>query len=156
MRYSRPALTLAALACAAALGLAACGGDDETSTAAETTGSTSAVASEPDLDRYCELVTELDQRSAEIFSALSPTGEVPTDEELAAAQQQVFDENADLIDELSRAAPEEIAEDFELTLDSARERAAAGDAGQPSKEVAEAGVRLRDFRRDNCPGPGSS
>ncbi|MET0127113.1 MAG: hypothetical protein ABW249_00870 [Solirubrobacterales bacterium] len=114
------------------------------------------MASEPDLDRYCELVAELDQRSAEIFSALSPTGEVPTDEELAAAQQQVFDENADLIDELSRAAPEEIADDFELTLDSARERAAAGDAGQPSKEVAEAGVRLRDFRRDNCPGPGSS
>jgi hypothetical protein len=52
--------------------------------------------------------------------------------------------------------PEEIAADFELTLESARERAAAGDATEPPTEVAEAGVRLQEFRRENCPKPGDA
>ncbi len=126
---------------------------DEASTEAETTA---AIASEPDLDRYCELVTQLDEASNEVFGELSADGTVPSNEELAAAQQQVLEENAALIDELSRVAPEEIAEDFELTLESARERAAAGDADEPPADVAKAGVRLQEFRRENCPMPGGA
>ena len=153
MRRSRLANTLVALACAAALGLVACGGDDDGGTGEQTaTTETLAVATEPDLERYCELVTELDRRSAEVFNELGAEG-VPTDAELGAAQQQVLDENAELIDELARVTPEEIADDFELTLESARERAAAGDAASPPREVADAGERLQKFRRENCPQP---
>jgi hypothetical protein len=140
----RLATILAALGCAAALALGACGGDDETTTAAETP------AAQPDLERYCELVTELDRRSNEIFNELSAAG-VPTEEELAAAQLQVLEENAALIDELSSVVPDEIREDFELSVESARERAEAGDASEPPRPVAQAGVRLQEFRDQNCP-----
>jgi hypothetical protein len=159
MRNSRLGQNIAVAACATALALAlaACGGDDETSTSAdETTATTAEVASAPDLDRYCELLTELDAASAEIYNALGADGSVPTDEELAAAQQQVFDENADLIDELATVTPTEIADDFELSLNSARERAGDATIVEPSKEEAEAGVRLQDFARENCPKPPDS
>ncbi len=152
MRRSRLANTLVALACVAALGLVACGGDDDGTGEETATTETLAVATEPDLERYCELVTELDARSAEVFNELGAEG-VPTDAELAAAQQQVLDENAELIDELARVTPEEIADDFELTLESARERAAAGDAASPPRDVADAGERLQKFRSENCPQP---
>jgi hypothetical protein len=140
---------LALLIAAAVLALGACGGGDESTTAAAETVTT---ASEPDLDRYCELIAELDQRSADVFNELGAGG-VPTNEELAAAQLQVLDDNAELIDEAIAVVPDEIQEDFQLSLDSARERAESGDASQPPKDVADAVVRLQDFRRDNCPKP---
>lgn len=138
----------AVLFAAAALALGACGGDEATSS---TTG-TAEVASHPDLDRYCELVTELDQNSADVFNALGASG-VPTNEQLAAAQLQVLEDNADLIDELTAAAPAEIRDDFDLSLESARKRAEEADASEPPTDVAEANVRLLKFRRENCPKP---
>jgi hypothetical protein len=139
---------LVALLCAAAaLALGACGGDESTSTAT--------VASHPDVDRFCELVNTLDENSAAIFDALSADG-IPTDQQLAAAQLQVLEENADLIDQLTAVTPTEIRDDFELSLDSARQRAEAGDSSQPPKDVAQANVRLLKFRRQNCPKPNAS
>ena len=139
--HSRLIPSLAALAAVAAL--AGCGGDDTTST--EET-----VAAKPDLQRYCELVGELDARSAAIFSELEEAG-VPTAEQLAAAQLRVLEENEELIAELAVVVPDEIRDDFELSVESARERAEAADASQPPQEVADAGIRLLQFRRDNCP-----
>ncbi len=145
-------LSLVALLCAAALAAAACGGDDETTGASTDTATT---ASEPDLERYCELVAELDRKSAAIFDALGAEA-VPTEEELAAAQLQVLIENAELIEELASVVPTEIREDFDLSLESARERAEAGDATEPPQEVTEAGLRLQEYRRENCPKAGAS
>jgi hypothetical protein len=146
MSNSTVKLPLMALLCAlAAVALSACGGGGETS-------SSTTVASHPDVDRFCELVNQLDENSAAIFDALSADG-IPTDEQLAAAQLQVLNENADLIDELTAVTPAEIRDDFELSLESARQRAEAGDSSQPSKEVAQANVRLLKFRRQNCPKP---
>ena len=134
------ALTVALIA---VLALAGCGGDDTTSTDAT-------VAAHPDLERYCELVGKLDRRSAAIFQEIEQEG-IPTAEELAAAQLRVLEENEELIAELTVVVPDEIREDVDLSVESARQRAEAADASQPPKEVAEAGIRLLQFRRDNCP-----
>ncbi len=143
MRSIRGMPILVAVLAAATLVLAACGGDDETGTTA---------ASRPDLERYCEVVAELDRSSAAIFNEIEQGG-VPSNEELAAAQLRVLEENEDLIAELEAVAPDEIRADVELSIESARDRAEAGDASQPPKEVADAGIRLQEFRRDNCPRP---
>jgi hypothetical protein len=65
----------------------------------------------------------------------------------------VFEENAELIDELATVTPEEIADDFELSLNGARERADDATLTEPSKEEADAGIRLQEFARENCPQP---
>jgi hypothetical protein len=143
-RQSRRGSSLIAALAVAALTIAGCG-DDES--ADETT-----VAAQPDLERYCELVAELDRNSAAIFTetAEEAEGGIPSNEELAAAQLRVLEENEDLIAEAGVVVPDEIRDDFELSVESARERAEAGDASQPPKEVADAGIRLQEFRRDNC------
>ena len=127
----------------AVIALVGCGGGEDTST-------DESVAAEPDLERYCELVGEFDARSAAVFSELEEAG-VPTAEDLAAAQLRILEENEALIAEMTIVVPDEIREDFELSVESARERAEAADASQPPKEVADAGVRLVEFRRENCP-----
>ena len=137
----RPATGLVAVL--AALAIAGCGGGDDT------TGSDATVAAQPDLERYCELVTELDRNSTAIFREIEAEG-IPTEEQLAAAQVRVLDENADLIAEMEAVAPAEIRADVELSIESARQRAETADATQPSKAVADAGVRLLKFRRANC------
>ena len=142
----RPAIRLGALV--AVLAMAGCGGGDDT------TGSDTTVAAQPDVERYCELVTELDARANEIFREMEAEG-IPSDEELAAAQLRVLNENEDLIAELEAVAPAEIREDVVLSIESSRERAEAADASQPSKQVADAGIRLQEFRRDNCAPPQS-
>jgi hypothetical protein len=149
MKVPRRRHQLAALLCvAAALALAACGGDDTTTASAG--GSTT--AANPDLSRWCELVTELDAKSAAIFNELGKDG-VPSNDELAAAQLQVLTENADLITELQSVAPTEIKDDFDISLASARQRAEAADPSEPPKSVADANLRLQQFRTKNCPKP---
>jgi hypothetical protein len=150
MKVPRRRHQLAALLCvAAAFGLAACGGGSDTTTASAGDSST---ASNPDLSRWCELVTELDAKSAAVFNELGKDG-VPSNDELAAAQLQVLTDNADLITELQTVAPTEIRDDFQVSLDSARQRAEAGDPSQPPKSVADANLRLQQFRMKNCPKP---
>ena len=144
--HSRLGASLIAALAVAAFALAACGGGDETGT-----GDTTA-ARAPDLERYCELIAELDRNSAAIFDETAEESEdgIPSTEELAAAQLRVLEENEDLIAEAGVVVPDEIRDDFELSVESARERAEAGDASQPPKEVADASIRLQEFRRDNC------
>jgi hypothetical protein len=141
MRGTRPRQLLPALLCAAALGLAACGGDDSSST--------STTASHPDAARYCELVGKLDRASTEVFNQLDSTS--PSKEDLVAAQLQILNENADLISQIEAVVPDEIKDDFQLSEQSARQRAEAGDPSAPPDDVVQANLRLRQFRTDNCP-----
>ena len=141
MTATRPRHLLAALLCAAALGLAACGGSDDSST--------STIASQPDVSRYCELVGELDQASTEVFNQLDSTS--PSRQDLVAAQLQILKQNADLISQIEAVVPDEIKDDFQLSEQSARERAEAGDPSAPPQDVVQANLRLRQFRTDNCP-----
>ena len=141
MRGTRPRQLLPALLCAATLGLAACGGDDSSST--------STTASHPDVARYCELVGKLDRASTEVFNQLDSTG--PSKEDLVAAQLQILNQNADLISQIEAVVPDEIKDDFELSEQSARQRAEAGDPSAPPPDVVQANLRLRQFRTDNCP-----
>ena len=141
MTATRPRHLLAALLCAAALGLAACGGSDDSST--------STTASQPDVSRYCELVGELDQASTEVFNQLDSTS--PSRQDLVAAQLQILKQNADLISQIEAVVPDEIKDDFQLSEQSARERAEAGDPSAPPQDVVQANLRLRQFRTDNCP-----
>jgi hypothetical protein len=129
----------------AALAIAACGGDDSSTSEDSTTGS------QPNVERYCQLVAQLDQISTDLFSKLDDTS--PTKAELAAAQLQILNENADLISQIEAAVPDEIRDDFILSERSARERAEAGDASVPPKDVVAANLRLRKFRVQNCPQP---
>jgi hypothetical protein len=141
MRRSRllHARAAAALLCTAvAVGVAACGDDDDSTTAA------------PDLDRYCELVVELDTASSAIFGELGQDAQL-SEAEIAEAQQQVLDENADLIEELERVAPAEIRDDVELSIESTRARAEEDDTDIPEQEVVDANLRLQEFRRQECP-----
>jgi hypothetical protein len=141
MRGKRRKQLLAATLCAAALGLAACGGDDSSST--------STTASEPDVGRYCELVAKLDRISSDVFNNLDATS--PTKADLAAAQLQILNQNADLIAELESVVPDEIRADFQLSEQSARQRAEAANPSAPPPDVVQANLRLRQFRTDNCP-----
>ena len=141
MTAARPKHIVAALLCAAALGLAACGGSDDSST--------STTASQPDVSRYCELVGELDQASTEVFNQLDSTS--PSRQDLVAAQLQILKQNADLISQIEAVVPDEIKDDFQLSEQSARERAEAGDPSAPPQDVVQANLRLRQFRTDNCP-----
>ena len=108
-------------------------------------------ARSPTRQRYCELVAKLDQISSDLFSKLDDTS--PSKAELAAAQLQILNDNADLITQIEAAVPDEIRDDFILSEQSARERAEAGDATVPPKDVVAANLRLRKFRVQNCPQP---
>ena len=134
--HTRAAATL--LCATVAVGLAACG-DGEDSTAAA-----------PDLDRYCELVVELDAASAAIFGEFEQDQEL-SEADIAEAQQRVLDENDDLIEELERVAPNEIRDDVELSIESTRARAEQEDTDIPEQDVVDANLRLQEFRRQECP-----
>ena len=143
--------TLAGALCAvAALAIAACGGDDESSTSTD-----AATGSQPNTQRYCELVAKLDQISSDLFSKLDDTS--PSKADLAAAQLQILNENADLITQIEAAVPDEIRDDFILSEQSRprargggrRHRAAEGRGGGepapaqvPGAELPAAGRRL--------------
>ncbi len=68
-----------------------------------------------------------------------------------AAQLQILKHNADLISQIEAVVPDEIKDDFQLSEQSARERAEAGDPSAPPQDVVQANLRLRQFRTDNCP-----
>jgi hypothetical protein len=127
------------LSAALAIGVVACGDDDDASTAAA-----------PDLDRYCELVDELDAASAAIFGEFEGDAQL-SEADIAEAQQRFFDENEDQIEELERVAPNEIRDDVELSIESTRARAEEEDTDIPEQDVVDANLRLQEFRRNECP-----
>ena len=135
--------TLAGALCAvAALAIVACGGDDEASTSARTRRP----ASQPTASATASWSRNSTRLQRPVQQARRHA--CPTKAELAAAQLQILNENADLIAEIEPGLPDEIRDDFILSEQSARERAEAGDASVPPKEVADANLRLRKFRAE--------
>ena len=102
-----------------------------------------------DVERYCQLVDELDQAGTEFFAALEENESAP-DEDFANAEQQFLEENADDIEELREAAPVEIADDIDVLLAAQAQRAAGGDQEESSEEAAAAEERVLNFADANC------
>jgi hypothetical protein len=128
-----------------AVALSACGGGGDDS-------STSTTALKPDVDRYCQLLTELSDNTNKAYDDLQASlpDTTPTADQLAATQRQINEDNADLINELRQVAPTSIQDDFNLSADSAIQRANAGDAGKPPQDVIDASERLAKFAKQNC------
>lgn len=102
-----------------------------------------------DVERYCELVDELDQAGSEFFAALEED-ESATDEDYADAEQQFIDDHADDFEELRDVAPAEIADDIDVLLTAQEQRAAGGDQEEASEEAAAAEERVVSFEDANC------
>lgn len=95
-------------------------------------------------------MVELDAASSAVFGELEQDQDL-SDADIAEAQQQVLDENADLIEELERVAPNEIRDAVELSIESTRTRAEQEDTEIPEQDVVDANLRLQEFRRQECP-----
>jgi hypothetical protein len=135
-----------ALGTALALALTACG-DDEAPTTRSSAESASTSAEGGDVDRYCELVAELNALGEQIFAGL-PEEAAP--EEVMLREQELVEQGAAQLDELERVAPDEIADDVPVVLDDLRARAATGE--QPDAEAASAAEeRVRAFDEEHCP-----
>ena len=118
--------------------VAGCGDDDDSS-------------SEGDVERYCELVDELDQAGSDAFEGLDETS---TDEDFAEAERQFLEDNADAFEELEDVAPEEIADDIDTLLEAQEERAAGGEQEETSEDVSDAEERVGEFEDENCTSDG--
>lgn len=109
-----------------------CGDDDESS-----------------VERYCELVQELDEAGSEAFAALEED-ETADDEDFAEAERQFLEANEANFDELREVAPEEISDDVGVLLTAQEQRAAGGEQEETSDEVAAAEERITAFEEENC------
>jgi hypothetical protein len=143
LRMRTRLLTALAATCVVALAMSACGGGGDDS---------STTALKPDVDRYCQLLKELSDNTNQAYNDLQASlpDTTPTADQLAATQRQINEDNADLINELRQVAPTSIQDDFNLSADSAIERANAGDAGRPPKDVIDATERLAKFAKQSC------
>ncbi len=102
-----------------------------------------------DVASYCEVNREIDAASRELGAEVDPA--TASTDEIAQAFTEFLDQNAALIDETLRVAPEEIKDDIELDLDAVREVAETGDlsvVNQP--DVIAANEHVRDFEEANC------
>jgi hypothetical protein len=115
------------------LGAVACGDDDEASS----------------VERYCELVQELDEAGSEAFADLEQD-ESATEGDFAEAERQFVEDHQDDFDELREVAPDEIADDIDVLLAAQEERAAGGDQEEVSDEVVAAEERVGAFEEANC------
>jgi hypothetical protein len=120
-----------------AVGLAACGNDAGGGT-----------ASGPDPDRYCELVAELETAGGEAFDAIE-ADEDATEEDFAAAGKQFAEDQSERFDELVAVAPEEIADDVELLIQSIRAQSGLDDEVD-QEEAAAAEERITAWEEENC------
>jgi hypothetical protein len=129
MRMHRT-LGMGLVAAVTVLGLAACGDDDESSSAG-------------DAERYCELVGEIEAAGE---AAFADVGEDATPDEIVAAEA-AFVESVDAeLDEMVEVAPEEIAEDVEAYVADVRDRA----AGNEGSDVSASEERILAFEDANC------
>ena len=117
----------------AAVGLGACGDDDDNESASG------------NLERYCELARTLAEPPEDIdFDTATP-------EELTSAIKQHFSENSANIDELEDVAPDEIADDIAVYARVARHIAETGDISEfDTAENAPAIRRQENFDQDKC------
>jgi hypothetical protein len=121
-------------AAVAALFVAGCGDDEESSST----------------DEYCRLVTELDEAGNEAFSSLDDDS---SDEDFAAAFSEFFDENREDIERLEEVAPEEISEEVATLVEIQRQAGETGDLSELESEAsAEADAAVQEFEDENCEG----
>jgi hypothetical protein len=114
-----------------------CGDDDDTT---EASG---------DVDRYCELVAELDEAGSDAFAELE-ADDAATEADYARTERQFIDDHADEFDELREVAPEAIADDLEVLLTEQEKRASGGDQEETSDEAEAAEERIGEFEEKNC------
>ena len=101
------------------------------------------------VERYSELVQELDEAGSEAFADLEED-ESATEEDFAEAERRFVDDHQDDFDELREVAPDEIADDIEVLLAAQEERAAGGEQEEASDEVVAAEERVGAFEASNC------
>lgn len=112
----------------------ACGDDGNDASGGDAAGG--------DLDRYCEISSELDKRGEKAFE------EAPDDASEVDVLKKFFADNDELFDELREVAPEEVRNDIE-TVYKANQDFIAGD--ESAAEKAEpADDRLTDYNEKNC------
>ena len=101
------------------------------------------------VERYCELVQELDNSGSEAFADIEEDGSA-TEEDFAEAERQFVEAHQDDFDELREVAPDEIADDIDVLLAAQEERAAGGEQEEVSDEVVAAEERVGAFEDANC------
>ena len=99
----------------------ACGGDDDDEAS--------------NVERYCELVQELDNSGSEAFADIEED-ESATEEDFAEAERQFVEAHQDDFDELREVSRRtEYADDIDVLLAAQEERAAGGEQEEVSDEV---------------------
>lgn len=138
-----PRTTITALALAAALGISACGEDQQpqtTSAKLETTA---------DADRYCALVEEMDAAGSEFFAELeADAGATAADYE--QAERDFLAQHAAEFSDLEQAAPAAIKSDVTTLLRAQRERSGLEATTTPRAETTKAEKRVRVFEQREC------
>lgn len=126
-------LTLAGLAAVTAI--AACGDDDD---------------AEGDVERYCEILDELEVRGNEIFEGLESDPDA-SDEDFEAAERDFVESSEDEFEELVETAPEDLREDVRTVLDGIRQRGGLEVDNEVSEEEeAAADEQVRAFAEAEC------
>ena len=125
------------VALTAAIGLMACGDDEE--------GGDGTAASE-DLARYCELARELDEVGSETFKALEQDPKA-TPQDFAKAEADFVEEVNPQLDEIAEVAPEEIQEEAQVLVASVRARGKLKTSRPMSRRPRRAETTIQQFEK---------
>ena len=128
----------------AALLLGGCGDDEESAPASSTTS-----AATPDLEAYCQAVSQLEAAGNEIFGALEEDGNA-TSEDFRQAEAQLLRENEAAFDDLQQSAPEEIRADVGTIVAGLRVRAGLEEDGPSPSDIGAAEKRVTEYEKRNC------
>ncbi len=134
----RPGALLALVA--SALLLAAGCDDDDNGEEGDVAG--------PDLERYCELSTELDRAGSATFEKLEADPKA-TEKDFETAEREFVESHQVELDEIQQVAPEEISEDVKTVVDGLRARAGLGPEVAEADQTA-AEKRIQAFEKQNC------
>lgn len=133
-----------AAAAAMALGVSACGGEEENGGQSAEAGDQPAQTA--DASRYCELAKQLESNAEQHFSQLGEGGG-PT--EFREAHVTFIEQNQDVLQEILEAAPEQIRDDVETTLAGMRQQAGE-QVDVTEQKIDAADRRLRAFESERC------
>jgi hypothetical protein len=119
--------------------IGACGDDDASSPTADA----------PDPERYCQVAEDLDAAGAAIFEELEANPDA-TPEDFAEAERELVEGNAELLEELETAAPQEIEGDVAELLAGLRARAGLSEEGPTQKDLSEAEKAVNAYEKEAC------
>jgi hypothetical protein len=139
MARLRPAIVL--VLAAAALGIGACGSDDDDQDGPER------AAGDP--ARYCALVAALDRRGQRVFAALERDDDA-SPAEFEAAERRFVTEAANDLAALRRAAPAALRDDVATFVEAMRGRGGLDDAPPSEARASAAEKRLRAYDERTC------